>query len=94
MKIKIDKDTEDEFDPVDTEIAQRGDKIYRVFRSKQSYCYAGCLGRIKAVIGDDGEVLTLVYPLTSSSNGFSIIKTELLEMWRKIIQLYDQHTIN
>jgi hypothetical protein len=83
--IEIGVGESDEFIISDKEVGyDEFDNVYTVYISVNTHTLYNCLGKIRAIVGDDGEVLCLVYPLMSPKRPYYLITTKILEKHSKL----------
>jgi hypothetical protein len=86
MKLKISKGIEDEF-ALSGDYAYRDGRLYEILESSRSYIAGNCMGKMRAVILQSGEI-QWIYPLMS--DGFDIMTTDSIAKYRNIIKLIDE----
>lgn len=73
---------------IDDTYAYKGQVFYKVYETTKTYMADPCIGRIRYVFDEAGNVLATALPLTSFDNGFEMITKGQINKYRDVVQAF------
>lgn len=73
------------------ELAYRDGKIFYIYKSSSSHCLDGlCIGRVKIIVDNDGNILETISHLRSSQH-YKILDSKKVDLYKRVLAAIDSH---
>jgi hypothetical protein len=69
-------------------VAYKNETIYPVFKTTETVMAMGCLGRMRFVFDENGDILAEAYPMMNPNNDFEFITDQQVKHWRNVVFAY------
>jgi hypothetical protein len=70
--------------------AYDGESLREVFKTKESVMVMNCIGSMRFVFNENGDILAESYPLMNFNNNFSLISLGDIEKFKKINKEFEK----
>lgn len=72
-------------------VAYKDGEIYKVFKTTESVLAMGCLGRMRFIFDEFGNLLAETYPMMSFDNGFDLLSFAQIDRYSKVVEAFNKY---
>jgi len=69
--------------------AYKNGVIYKVFKTTKSVMAMGCIGAMRFVLDEQGQILSEAYPMMNLSGDFELISEKKMDHFYDVVRAFD-----